>query len=69
MKAAHPHKLDCAGPLGTKLWKCSCGKWESEVPAKGPYGRTTMKARMAQLIMAHGKHKRAQQKKEMEANA
>ncbi len=49
--------------LDTQVWKCECGQWESKVPAVGPYGATTAKARLAQVEMAHGKHARAAAKK------
>ena len=57
MNAAH--KLLLNGPPGNlAAWvaKCSCGKWEAKMPAVGPYGKTTAKARIAQVTMAHGKH-------------
>ena len=53
------HKLIMDGGLGalsTIKWRCECGKWESATPNVGPYGRTTAKARIAQVEMAHGKH-------------
>ena len=58
---ATQHKLLMDGPPGyLAQWtcKCSCGTWESKVPDVGPYGRTTAKARIAQVQMAHGKHVR-----------
>jgi hypothetical protein len=53
------HRLELVGMPGSKSWKCSCGGWARDVPAIGPYGRTSYKARIAQLNMAHGKHARA----------
>lgn len=53
------HKLLSEGPPGNlSVWKwwCECGHWSSETPQFGPYGRTTAKARIAQVKMAHGKH-------------
>ncbi len=53
------HKLLMEGPPGyLSRWtcRCSCGKWEGKVPDAGPFGRTTAKARIAQVEMAHGKH-------------
>lgn len=53
------HKLELTGPPGSlSAWvcKCSCGNWQAPMPAVGPYGRTTAKARIAQVKMAHGKH-------------
>jgi len=55
------HKILMSGPPGNlSAWvaKCSCGQWEAKMPAAGPYGRTTAKARIAQVTMAHGKHAR-----------
>ena len=62
MVSAHPpaqHKLLMNGPPGNlSAWvcKCSCGKWSAPMPAVGPYGRATARARIAQATMAHGKH-------------
>lgn len=53
------HKLIIDGApldLNAQTWKCECGRWESKVPAVGPYGATTSKARIAQVEMAYGKH-------------
>ncbi|MFZ3082411.1 MAG: hypothetical protein WA157_06935 [Rhodoferax ferrireducens] len=53
------HKLMMTGPTGqlnSVIWRCECGQWESKTPAKGPYGRTSAKARIAQVKMAHGMH-------------
>lgn len=52
------HKLLQDGAPGSHRWRCACGQWSAETPAKGPYGRTTMRARMAQLNMAYAKHVR-----------
>ncbi len=56
MNAALGHKLLLDGPLGSHRWRCECGKWQKATPALGPFGRTSMRARMAQLTMAHDKH-------------
>ena len=53
------HKLLMEGPPGyLSRWtcRCSCGQWEGKVPDVGPFGRTSAKARIAQVEMAHGKH-------------
>lgn len=52
------HKLLQDGAPGSHRWRCACGQWSAETPAKGPYGRTTMRARIAQLNMAYAKHLR-----------
>ena len=57
MTQAHRLKLD--GPPGSlSQWvaRCACGQWQAPMPAVGPYGHTTAKARIAQVTMAHGKH-------------
>lgn len=46
------------GPLGSGKWRCECGKWQGTVPKVGAWGRTSMRARMAQVLMAHGMHVR-----------
>lgn len=65
------HKLKMDGPPGQlsayRCW-CSCGQWESKMPDVGPWGRTTAKARIAQLRMAHGKHERFALQREREAD-
>lgn len=49
--AGHP------GDLTRSRWSCACGEWAmSGTPAVGPWGRTSPKARIAQVEMAHGKH-------------
>jgi hypothetical protein len=56
------HRLNFHGPAGNfaaSRWWCECGKWESGAPARGPYGNTSARARIAQVEMAHGKHSRA----------
>ncbi len=55
------HRLVPAGPVASGRWRCECGAWTAVTPARGPFGRTTMRARIAQLNMAHGKHARAAQ--------
>jgi hypothetical protein len=48
------------GNLDRAEWSCACGAWQqSGTPKVGPWGRTTNKARIAQVEMAHGKHVRA----------
>lgn len=64
MSAQHTpgHKLAVNGPPGNLsgwTWSCECGQWRAQTPERGPYGRTTAKARIAQAHMAHGKHARA----------
>ncbi len=44
------------GSLSSTVWRCACGGWQSKTPAVGPYGRTSAKARIAQVKMAWGKH-------------
>lgn len=55
------HRLVPAGPVSSGRWGCECGAWTGVTPARGPFGRTTMRARIVQLNMAHGKHARAAQ--------
>lgn len=53
------HKIVITGnqlSLDGQVWKCSCGKWEMEVPSVGSFGHTTSKARITQINMAFGKH-------------
>lgn len=53
------HRLQTTGPPGNLsawTWRCECGAWSAETPARGPFGSTTSKARIAQVQMAHGKH-------------
>lgn len=58
------HRLLPAGAFLSGHWKCECGAWTGETPKVGPWGRTTMKARIAQVTMAHGKHVRAARRQE-----
>lgn len=65
------HKLKMDGPPGQlSAWRCwcSCGQWEAPMPAAGPYGRTTAKARIAQATMAHGKHEKYALRRERAAS-
>lgn len=50
------HRAICE-PDGVS-WRCLCGKWAMKLPAVGPFGRTSLSARVAQVKAAHGKHAR-----------
>lgn len=45
-----------SGGVMAPTWYCSCGKWEMDVPARGPFGTTSLRGRMAQVRSAHGLH-------------
>jgi len=50
------HRLEQVGGLMSKEWRCQCGGWTFTTPAVGPWGRTTMAAKMAAVRSAHWKH-------------
>lgn len=62
------HKLLSAGPPGSLsawTWTCECTGWGPvTTPVVGPWGRSTAKARIAQVTMAHAKHVKAAKAKD-----
>ena len=59
-KVVSGHKFIFEFPLGGSLKEakcsCECGNWSMCIPDVGAYGHTTSRARMAQVLMGHGKH-------------
>ena len=44
------------GGTPAKSWRCSDCSWEKPAYTVGPYGRTSPKACIAQMLMAFNKH-------------
>lgn len=45
--------------LSKQTYRCPCGEWSFAMPAVGPFGNTSAKARIAQAEMAFQKHVKA----------